>query len=285
MRETPLHEGVVIPYALATAPHIVHYRPRNTALRSIVVNLCVPVPPGSRPVEINLGAQRVYIAVLPCGGSIICNSAIWLDAPIPEFVLARRFKPFGRHRRVDRVRQPKLACHRRVYKVERTGAHRASQMKLFARPEMRHASTHINGGGAAEIASRLQEGAFLPVMQRQSLHIVKRELSEVYLPVLGVAESHAVVHHPCMVGTHRTHIDGLYAAHTAVVLYLHSREIAHCIGYTVAVQTPQLFAGKGLHWHGFAPRRRCRHSKLAQRYGVGAYRIDNIGRRCPKTCA
>ena len=108
-------------------------------------------------------------------------------------------------------------------------------MVCLALGELWCACAHIYGGGAAEVAGRLEKRAPLPVVQRKGLHIVERELTEVYLAVLCVAQSYAVVDHAGMVGTHRAYVDGLDAAYAAVVFHLYSGEIAECVGDAVAV--------------------------------------------------
>ena len=97
------------------------------------------------------------------------------------------------------------------------------------------ACTHVHRRSRTEVAGRLEYFALLSVVQRYGFDIVKGELSEVDLSVLGVTEFHPVIHHACMVGTHRTHVDGLDASHTSVILDLHSRKVAERIRHGLRV--------------------------------------------------
>ena len=83
----------------------------------------------------------------------------------------------------------------------------------------------------SEVAGRLQQGTFLTVKQRNLLDIVQRELCQVYLPVLCIAQLYAVVRDAQMVGTHRADIHRLDAAHATVVLQLQTREVTQRIGH------------------------------------------------------
>ena len=77
-----------------------------------------------------------------------------------------------------------------------------------------------------KVAGRLHDSTLLTIEQGYLLHIVKRELSQVYLSILGITQLNAVVRDAQMVGTHRTDIDSLDASHATIVLQLDTREIA-----------------------------------------------------------
>ena len=130
-----------------------------------------------------------------------------------------------------------------------------------------HGGAHIYCTGVAEVACRLQYLAFLSVVQRQRLHIIQRELPEIYLPVLGIAQGYAIVHYAGMIGAHRADVDGLYAANASVILDLYAREIAQGVCHAIAGQTAQLLAGKCLHRNnlGGFPRAARGHYQLVQR--------------------
>ena len=99
-------------------------------------------------------------------------------------------------------------------------------MVCLAFAESGCACAHIYRSGAAEVACGLQEGAFLSVMKRECLDVVERELAEVYLAVLGVAEGHAVVDNAGMVCAHGADVDCLDTSDAAVVFHLYAGEIA-----------------------------------------------------------
>ena len=67
-------------------------------------------------------------------------------------------------------------------------------------------------------------------------------MAEVYLAVLGIAKLYSVVDNAGMVCAHRADVYRFYSANTAVVFYLHPREIAQCIGHAVAVEALKFLA-------------------------------------------
>ena len=73
-----------------------------------------------------------------------------------------------------------------------------------------------------KVTGGLEDGTLLSVIQSDFLHIVERELSEVYLTVLGITQLDTVVADTQVMGTHRTDIDGLDTSHTTIVLQLNS---------------------------------------------------------------
>ena len=91
-----------------------------------------------------------------------------------------------------------------------------------------------------EVAGRLEDRTLLPVVERHLLHIVERELPEVYLSVLRIPQCHPVVGDTQVMGTHRTDVHRLDAAHTPIVLQLDAREIAQRVGHGMGVQLLQL---------------------------------------------
>ena len=69
------------------------------------------------------------------------------------------------------------------------------------------------------------------MIQADALHVVQGELAQVYLSVLSIAQLHSVVEHTHVVGAHAAHVYCLQTAYAAVVLQLHTREIADGVGY------------------------------------------------------
>ena len=104
-------------------------------------------------------------------------------------------------------------------------------MGAFAHLKARHAGAHIDRRGRSEIAGSLEDGTLLTVVEGHLFDIVERELPQVYLTILGIAQHDTVIAHCQMVGTHGAHIDRLHTAHAAIVFELHTREIAHGIGH------------------------------------------------------
>ena len=196
--------------------------------------------------DVGFDASGIDIAVLTHGGGIIGQFAGRIHTAVSEFVLAARIYKLGAERCVDTVGQAQFHKRRRVEKVERTGAQRGPRMVDLTLLKVRGACTDIDGTGRTEILGRLQNLTFLAVIERDGLDVVERELAEVNLSVLGVSKFYPVVDHSCVVRSHRTDIDRLDSAHTSVVLHLHARKIAQCIGYAVAVKALKLFAVKFL---------------------------------------
>lgn len=98
----------------------------------------------------------------------------------------------------------------------------------------------VDRAGGSEILRRLEDVAFLTVVERDLLHVVQREAAQVDLAVLGVAQLDAVVEYGHVVGAHRTDVDGLQTAHAAVILELHACEVADGVGHREAVQALQV---------------------------------------------
>lgn len=96
---------------------------------------------------------------------------------------------------------------------------------------------------------------FCPVVQRNLLDVVQRELSEVYLAVLRIAQLHPVVIHPEVTAAHAPHVYGLYSAHPAIVFNLYAGEISHGIGNRIAAKPLQLLSVEALGWYDIAPGR------------------------------
>ena len=78
-----------------------------------------------------------------------------------------------------------------------------------------------------------------------------------------------------MLRAHAAYVDRLEAAHSAVVLDLHTREVAYGVGHRVSRHSFKLLPRKGLHGQevalGVAPRRNGNFVDCACRryYGVG----------------
>ena len=60
----------------------------------------------------------------------------------------------------------------------------------------------VDRTGISKIAGRLEDGTFLAIIKRNLLHIVQRELAQVYLPVLRIAQRNTVIADAQMMGAH-----------------------------------------------------------------------------------
>ena len=135
-------------------------------------------------------------------------------------------------------------------------------MILFPIFKMGRTCTHVDASGRTEITCRLKDIALLTVMERDSFHIVKRELPEVNLPVLSIAELNTVVAYSGMVGAHGADVDSFQAAYPAIILDLYSGEITQRISHTQAVETPQFLTAEPLHRYNLLFRIACDHHHL-----------------------
>ncbi len=142
-------------------------------------------------------------------------------------------------------------------------------MKLLAFGKLRPARTHINLPGIAKIARRLQNLTFLPIVQRKSLHVIKRKLTEINLAVLRITQRHTIIHHTRMISTHRAYIHRLYAPYPAIILHLHAGEIAQRVGHRITVKPLQLIARERLHRNHILLYTPAHNHHLLQIYAVG----------------
>ena len=93
-----------------------------------------------------------------------------------------------------------------------------------------------------EPVRKVEDAAFLTVVEGDGLNVVQGVFAQVYLAVLGVAELYAVVEYAEVVGAHASHVKGLDTPHAAVVLELYSGEVAQGVGHTVGVESFQVRA-------------------------------------------
>ena len=103
------------------------------------------------------------------------------------------------------------------------------------------AGAYVDGSCVGKLAGRLEDGTLLTVVEQQLLDVVQRELSQIHLSVLGIAQLYAVVEDAQVAGAHAAHIDGLDASHASVVLQLHACKVAQRVGYGVGAEPFQLF--------------------------------------------
>ena len=88
----------------------------------------------------------------------------------------------------------------------------------------------------------MEDSTALTIIERDFLHVVERELSEVDLPILRITEFDAVIENTEMVGSHTADINGLDTSHSAIVFQLQAREIAQGICYRQGIQLLEFLA-------------------------------------------
>ena len=123
-------------------------------------------------------------------------------------------------------------------------------MVFFICRKLRPAAAQIHGARIPEIFGRLEDFAFLPVVQGDFLHVVEGEFSQIYLSVLSVSQLYPVIKDSYMVGSQATDIYGFQSAYPSVVFQLYPREITYGIGYGETVETSQFFSGEFL-WRDY----------------------------------
>ena len=247
-----LHEGVQVLLTLAAPPHIVDDGSRDAASRVVDVGLRLPASLIQFAEEVGLQALGVDITVLAHGRGVPGSLPVGVAALVAELILAAGRQEAGTHRRTDLFRQPLLPEHRCTQHVARSVLRLYLQVGLFPRSKFRCLRPDVDGSRIAKVGGRLEDGTLLAVVERDLLHVVERELPQVYLSVLRVAQLHAVVRDAQVVGAHRTDVHRLDTTHAAVVLQLDAREVAQGIGHRERVQPFQLLTVELLAWHHLA---------------------------------
>ena len=244
--ETSLEERVAVPQPFRTLPHIVHDGSRNPSFRGVMVGEDVPFSLPEEAVQSRVDAQGVDVAVVAHGGGVVLQCPAYVHAPVAELVVALRRDPLRADSRTDIVTDFVLVKQSRVEQSIGTELHFGRQVGILLPFEPGAAGGEINATRRAELSRRLEDVAFLSVIERDFLDVVQRELAQVHLPVLCVAQLYAVVIYARVVRTHAADVDRLQSGHTAVVFDLQSRKITDGISHGKAVQLPQFFPFQGL---------------------------------------
>ena len=117
-------------------------------------------------------------------------------------------------------------CEGGIDEAETASLDRCTEIVCLSFLETRSPCSDIYRTGSTKIACRLEYLRLLSVVQRYLLNIVKRETTEVHKSVLCIAQLYAIVENAHVVGAHTSNVDGLQSSHTAIILYLHTAEIA-----------------------------------------------------------
>ena len=148
--------------------------------------------------------------------------------------------------------------------AKRAGAHGDVEIVALIALESRASGAQVHGTGGAKVACGLENLALLSVINRYFAYVVEREAPQVDLTILGIAKLNAVVEHAQVIGTHRADVDGLDAAHAAIVLDLHAGKVADGVGHAVTVESLKLLAVKGLCRNDLAVVLLGKHGDIAQ---------------------
>ena len=237
-----LHKGVAVRLAFFPLPHVVHYGSRNASVAVVGVCLCPPRPSQQGTVEVRLGSQCEDVPVLAYGSGIVGYGAVVVLPSVTEGVVSVRREPSRADRHGDAFCQPLLPNPADAQHIAAAVSHFCLHVRRPAVAEDGLACADIHRAGVSEVGRRLEDGALLSVIHAYLLYVVHRELSEVRLSVLCVAEFYSVIIHSEMLRPHRAYVDSLYPSHTAIVLHLYSAEEAQCVGNRHGVQRLQLCA-------------------------------------------
>ena len=241
-----LQERVVVGLTLAAPPHIVHDGTGDAALRMIRVCLQVPAAVVNQSIHVGLGAHRPYVAVMACGRGIVGHGAVLVQATVAEIVFTARRDKLRIHRRAYHSRQPLLPKRGKTEMVARGIFRLYLQVPVAPLGKLRPACLDIHRTGIAELRSRLEDGTLLSVVERYLIHIVHRELSQVHLSVLRIAQLDPIVEDAHMVAAHRTDVHRLDAPHSAIVLQLQAGKIAQGVGNVMRIQAFQFLPFHGV---------------------------------------
>ena len=237
-----LYEGVQVLLSLAALPDVVDDGAGNAARRIVDVALQLPGTLRQQSVEVGLQSLGVDVTVLADGRCVPGRRAVKVLATITKMILAAGRHPFAVDAQAE-VRTEALFIERRdAQQVAGTVLQLGFQVLVLAHLEARRAGADVDRRGRSEVAGGLEDSTFLSVVERHLLDVVERELPQVDLSVLRIAQHDAVVADGQVVGAHGAHVDRLDAAHAAVVLQLDAREIAQGVGYGLRRQPFELLA-------------------------------------------
>ena len=231
-----LHKEILVPLALAVFPHVVDDGAWYATLAVVVVGLGVPLALPDETEEAALEAQGTHVAVFAHRGGVPGQRAVAVLLAQGEVILPGGIGVLGVECGTEPRPQLLLPAHAGIGQAEGAGAHGDIDVVALAGGKVGALGLDIDSAGRPEVACRLEDLALLAVVERDRLDVVERELAQVDLPVLGIAQLNAVVEHPHVIGAHRANVDGLHTAHAAVVLELHAGKVAQGIGHAVAAQ-------------------------------------------------
>ena len=188
----------------------------------------------------------MHVAILAHRGSVPGYGAVAKLLAVAKVVLASGIGVLGIERHAHVAAKAVLPAQAGIGEAKGARAHRHVEIVVFLPAELGAAGFDIHRSCRAKVARGLENLTLLTIVERNLLNVVERETAQVYLSVLGVTQLDAVVEHSQVVGAHRADVDGLDAAHSAIVLHLDSREIAYGVGNGVAVQAFKFLAAEGL---------------------------------------
>ena len=190
----------------------------------------------------SLKAIGTHIAILAHGGRVPCQRAVAVVPHVAETVFARGIGKLAVKRQAHRAAQLVLPTEAGIDQAEGARLERHVEVVTLAALELGPAGAQIDGACRAIVLGALENVAALTVIERDGLDIVEREFAQIHLTILRIADLDAVVKDPHVVGAHRADVYRLEAAHTTIVLELHTGKVAHGIGHRVTVQALELLA-------------------------------------------
>ena len=249
-----LRHEVLVTLPLAVVEYVLDDGAGQAAVGLEVIELRLPQAVVRGAEEAGLDTEGLDVAAAADGSGVVSHLAGGQEAAVAELVLAVGLHVFAADGHGETLAKPLLQAEGRIDELDAPRLVADEEVGGLAVPEGGALGAHVDGGGGGEVLRRLEDFAFLAVVEGDFLHVVQGEAAEVDDTVLGVADLQAVVEDADMVGTHVAHVDGLQAAHAAVVLDLHAGKVAEGVRHGMGVEAFQLFPGQVLRGNHFAVR-------------------------------
>ena len=235
--ECTLSKEIRIPLAILVRELVADDCPRISTFRVVQVSLRLPVSLLELSEQPSFHTQGIQVTVLPHRRRIIS-----LLHAVSKLVFSRRVKILGTERTADSLSELLFPQYGWIYHTKRARLERSPYVILLSFLELRRPCLQIDGARRAEILCRLENGTLLSVVQRDRLHVVERESSQIDRTVLCVSQLDAVVEHTYMVGSHTPDIHRFQSPYSSVVLDLYAGKIAQGISHVVRAELMELLA-------------------------------------------
>ena len=188
-----LNKGVVVGLSFATAPHIVHNGARNATARVVAIHLGVPLSARLAAIHVALETHGPDVAIMAHGSGVVGSGAIGRNTMIAKRVTAAGAEPAHTERRAHAMAEALLVKGVQAPLVARPILCLNLYMALDACSKLWSTRANVDRTRIGKVGGRLKDGALLPIEEAYLLNIVERELAEVYLLVLRVAQLNAII--------------------------------------------------------------------------------------------
>ena len=134
-----------------------------------------------------------------------------------------------------------------IYQTKRTAFHLKQQLPFPVLQKIRTGGFNIQYSCRSIQSGRLKHILILPYTQRQRLHIVQRETTDIYLAGLAIAYRHSIVADCRMGSSHITDRNRFQPSRTSIVTHIRARETSHRIGHILNAQIVHHISSQTLH--------------------------------------